>query len=336
MTPLRIAYLAASNELSGGVRVILAQADALVLRRHYVEIFSTEPPPTWRKCVAPWVQVRDLRAAPVQDHDYVVATFWTTVKPAFELAGNRAVHLCQGYEGAFSAYQMIKEDIDAAYRLPLPKVVVARQLVDVCRRFTEDVTLVGQIVDDVFFQQRLSPKQNEPPRLLVSGPWEADMKGIDVAYEAVRRSKADGAIFDLVRVSPWAPSREEPTDLASEFHTKLDSEDMAKLTASVSLFLGTNRRAEGFGLPAAESLASGIPAILSSIPSYCSWDSVRDYAVFVPEGDPGATSNAILNVLGATNILQKLSKRGREVAEQFRSSKAAERLEDYFTARLRK
>ncbi len=120
MKPLRIAYLLEDTAQSGGVRVQLAQGDALAARGHRVRMVTKGLPLTWRSSRAEWVYVDDLRQYDARDDDFVIGTFWPTVPVAHEIARERAVHLCQGYEGAFTAYQPVKSQIDAAYRLPGP------------------------------------------------------------------------------------------------------------------------------------------------------------------------------------------------------------------------
>src|SRR5512138_2345868 len=111
--PLRIAYLLEDTAQSGGVRVPLAQADALIARGHQVRIVTKGLPVAWRSSRAEWVYVDDLRHYDASHDDFVIATFWTTVPIAYEIALNRAVHLSQGYEGSFNAYQPIRGDIEA-------------------------------------------------------------------------------------------------------------------------------------------------------------------------------------------------------------------------------
>ena len=329
---LRIAYLLADTGLSGGIRVIAAQADGLVARGHEVTLVTTGAPLTWRRSRAKWLYVNDWPEVDASAFDFVVGTFWTTVRAAYELAPERAIHLSQGYEGSFTAYAAVKEEIDAVYRLPIPKLTVSQPLVEVCRQFTDDVTFVGQIVDDDFFQPHRA--HGGVARVLLSGQAQGDMKGIDLGYAAARYARERGALFDLVRVSPWHPAEDEPADLASEFHVGIDTASMARLLASCDVFVGPNRHQEGFGLPAAEALASGVPAVLTAIPSYLSWDATHDYAIFAAEEDVAAIGDGIATLVADSDLRDRLSKRGREVAEQFRSEKVGERLERYFTARL--
>jgi glycosyltransferase involved in cell wall biosynthesis len=332
--PLRIAYLVEDTAQSGGVRVQLAQADALIARGHRVRLVTKGLPLTWRSSAADWVYVDDFRQYDASEDDFVFGTFWLTVPAAWEIAGSRAIHLCQGYEGSFSAYQNIRHEIDAAYSLPLPKFVVARSLIPICRRFTPDVTYVGQIVDEEFYRAR-TPRENDPLRLILCGQAQADLKGIAEGYGAVAHARWFHRRFDLVRVSPWAPSADEPLDSVKEFHVGLNTTGMTRLMHSCDIFLGPNHGEEGFGLPAAEAMASGIPCLLTSIPSYLSFDDPHDYALFAPEQDPVELGERLIELLEDTELRARLRSRGREIAEQWRAEKVAARLEEALRARLR-
>jgi len=327
---MKIAYLLEDTELAGGIRVAVAHGDALTDLGHEVTLVTKGGPLTWRSSRAQWRYVSAFEELDAAPFDFVVGTFWTTLAVARSLAGDRAVHFCQGYEGGFTAYQPQRALIDEAYRLPLPKITVSPHLVPICRAFYDDATYVGQIVDEAFFQSH-SPHDGRR-RILMVGPAQADFKGIDVGYEAVRRARELGAEFDLIRASQWPATEDEPAELASEFHVALPTQEMARLFASCDVFLGPSRAEEGFGLPAAEAMASGVPSVLSEIPSFLSWDVVHDYAAFAANGD--GLGARLAGVLADPTLAGRLAQRGREVVEQFRAERTARRLEQWFEARL--
>jgi len=328
---MKIAYFLEDTEIAGGIRVAVAHADALIERGHDVTLATKGRALTWRSSRAKWIHVNEWDEVDVTPFDFVVGTFWKTIFDTYRLAGDRAVHLCQGYEGSFTAYQSLKDQIDAAYRLPIPKITVSPHLVEICRAFHDDAEYVGQIVDEIFYRAH-APGSGS--RVLLVGPAQADFKGIDIGYEAARLAREAGAQFDLVRVSQWVADESEPADLAQEFHVAIDSQQMANVIASCDIFLGPSRHQEGFGLPAAESLASGVACVLSEIPSFLSWDATRDFALFTPEGDAAAMARALARLLDDDALRAQLVPRGREVVEQFRAARTGERLERYFLSRV--
>lgn len=329
---MNVAYLLEDTDHSGGVRVMLAHADALIGRGHRVRLVTKGLPLTWRPSRAEWVYVDDFREYDASSDDFVVGTFWVTVPHAYALAGERAVHLCQGYEGSFSAYASVRDQIDAAYSLPIPKLVVTKALVPVCRRFTDDVTNIGQVVEDEFYRPG-TPREHEPPRVLLCGQSQADLRGIGEGYGAVAHARWFHQKLDLIRVSPWAPSKEEPLDSVHEFHVALTTAEMTRLMHSCDALVAPSHREEGFGLPAAEALASGIPCVLTAIPSYLSFDDTHDYALFAPEQNAIELGERLIELLSDADLRERLRTRGREVAEQWRVNHVADRLEAFFASR---
>jgi hypothetical protein len=323
---MNIAYLMEDTALSGGIRVQLAQADALIARGHRVRIVTKGLPLTWRPSRAEWVYVDDFNTYDARDDDFIIATFWTTLPAAFAIAPEKALHLCQGYEGSFTAYQPIRAEIEAAYRLPIPKLVVTRSLIAICKQFSDDVTYIGQIVDDEFFRSRTGV-EHAPMRVLLCGESQVDLKGVAEGYGAAAHARWFHQKFDLIRVSPWAPSRGEPLDTAQEFHVALNTREMTRLMHSCDVLIAPNHAEEGFGLPAAEAMASGIPVVMTSIPSYLSFDDVRDYALFAPQENAVELGEKLIELLSDEDLRERLRARGREVAEQWRGECVAERLE---------
>lgn len=331
---MNVTYLVEDTDQSGGVRVMLVQADALIARGHRVRIVTKGLPVTWRSSRADWVYVDDFREYDASGEDFVIGTFWVTVPYAHALAGERAVHLCQGYEGAFSVYEPICDRIEAVYSLPIPKLVVTKSLVPVCRRFTEDVTYIGQVVEDEFYRP-VTPREHEPLRVLMCGQSQADLRGIPEGYGAVAHARWFHQKLDLIRVSPWAPSREEPLENVQEFHVALTTAEMTRLVHSCDVLLAPNHKEEGFGLPAAEAMASGLPCVLTSIPSFLSFDDTRDYALFAPEENAIELGERLLEMLSDAALRDRLRSRGREVAAQWRVEHVTDRLEEFFRSRGR-
>ena len=170
-------------------------------------------------------------------------------------------------------------------------------------------------------------------RVLLCGQSQADLKGIDEGYGAAAHARWFHQKFDLIRVSPWAPSREEPLDDVQEFHVALDTREMTRLMHTSDILIAPNHREEGFGLPAAEAMASGIPTVLTSIPSFLSFDETHDYALFAPPENAVELGERLIELLSDPELRERIRKRGREVAEQWHAERVAQRLETFFLER---
>jgi glycosyltransferase involved in cell wall biosynthesis len=188
------------------------------------------------------------------------------------------------------------------------------------------------VVEEELYRER-SPRENEPPRVLLSGASQDESKGIDDGYGAIAHARWFHQTLDLVRVSPWAPSREEPLDSVQEFHVALSTKEMTRLMHSCDALIAPNHREEGFGLPAAEALASGVPTVMTAIPSYLSFDEKQDYSVFAPEQNAVELGEKLIELLSDEDLRERLRVRGREVADQWRAEGVAERLEQFFKGR---
>ena len=312
----------------------LVHADALIARGHRVRIVTKGLPITWRRSRAEFVYVDHFGEYDASSDDFVIGTFWITLEAAYNLAGARAVHLCQGYEGNISAYEAILPQIEAAYSLPMPKLVVSKSLIPICKRFTDDVTYIGQVVEDEFYRA-VTPREHEPLRVLLCGQAQADFRGIQDGYGAVAHARWFHQKLDLIRVSSWAPSREEPLENVQEFHVALTTEEMTRLVHSCDALIAPNHAAEGFGLPAAEAMAAGLPCVLTSIPSFLSFDEQRDYALFAPQENAVELGERLIELLSDADLRERLRTRGREVAEQWRVDGVTDRLEQFFADRLK-
>ncbi len=87
---------------------------------------------------------------------------------------------------------------------------------------------------------------------------------------------------------------------------------------------------EGFGLPALEAAARGIPLVTSDKPSLS--EIFGDAALLVPPRAPQAIADALLRVLGEQPLRTDLVRRGRELAASLSWKTTAE---DVFAALCR-
>ncbi len=178
-------------------------------------------------------------------------------------------------------------------------------------------TKLPLVVDEALFHARTA-REHEPLRVLLCGAWDLERHGIDDGYGAVAHARWFHQKIDLVRVSPWAPSREEPLEAVQEFHVGLTTDEMTRLMHSCDVLIAPNRREDDFPLPAAEGLAAGLACVMTAIPAIGAIDERRDFALFARENNAVALGERLIELLGDADLRERLRARGREVAEQWR------------------
>lgn len=325
---MRVTYVLASTELNGGHKVALQQVDLLRRAGHELTLVARGARPAWAGYVGAH---HDLAAGPppLRSQDLVVGTFWTTLPIARQLEVGPVAHLCQGYEGGLEHLRDRLPEIEEVYSLPLPALVVSPHLGDFLReRFGRQSVWTPPPLDRRFRPARLprlAPRRR--PLVAVPGIYEAPVKGVREALDAVARIRAAGCDARVLRFS-FRPLTEEERALVAPltYLCGASPERVARELRACDLLLLGSRREEGFGLPLLEAMASGVPAAAFDIPSLACFaaEAVRRVA---PE-DTGALASAALELLGDPGSWRRARRRGLRAAARFRAEAVVARLLD--------
>ena len=107
-----------------------------------------------------------------------------------------------------------------------------------------------------------------------------------------------------------------------EFHVALTTAEMTRLMHSCDLLIGPNHAVEGFGLPAAEAMASGIPLVSTRVGQAQDLVEHGRNGWLVEPDDPEGLAGWVTRV--RDGVGSGVLEAGRETAEQF----AYERLDE--------
>jgi len=329
-TRLSVVYLLDDTVLFGGVKVILNQANLLTARGHQITILSRGPSPGWMQLEAEFRQVSDFNRQDTPPADVTVASYWTTIAPALEIAHGEVAHYCQGYEATYTHNIADHPAIVEAYRKPLPALVVSQHLGQMLREdFGRPSRLVVQPMEPFWrigLRSRLRRGASAAPRVLVVGPWEGDWKGVPAALAAIDHMRRAGCDARLIRLSQYPLSQMERSQLTpDEYHYHLPPEEVAPLVRSCDLLLAPSWEQEGFGLPVLEAFASGVPVVASDIASFREFAATA--AVLVPARDPISFSSAAREILENPKRWRHHKAAGLAVAARYTLTRAADSAE---------
>jgi glycosyltransferase involved in cell wall biosynthesis len=112
---------------------------------------------------------------------------------------------------------------------------------------------------------------------------------------------------------------------------RVERERLVRIFQAARLFVYPSLY-EGFGFPAAEALACGVPVIASDTSSLP--EVVGDAGLLVDPGDSGAIAGRLRQLLDRPDRAAGLAARGIEQAARFRWDRAAREMEEVFREAL--
>ena len=288
---MRITFVLPYTGLTGGGRVLSIYAERLQRRGHEVLVVTApQPRPRllwklrslvrgtgWPKRWEPAPSFFDDLAVPqhvleaerpvvdddVPDADVVIATYWKTALPVAGLSpkkGAKAI-LLQGYETSRGIWNPA---IDAAWRLPLHKIVVSRWLVDLaCTRFSDtNVHLVPNSVDTEQFYAPARGKHDTPTVGMLYST--IHLKGSDVALAALEQVKRKVGTLHAMAFGVEHVAARLPLPSWMEFHYRPPQNELRRLYGKCDVWLCGSRQ-EGFHLPPLEAMACRCPVVSTRV-----------------------------------------------------------------------
>ena len=319
---MRVTFVLPPVNLTGGTRVLAIYADRLYRRGHNVTVVSVPSARRsllakaksfvrgrgWPKNRAPEpsffddavVLHRVLNTArpvideDVPDADIVLATFWRTAPWVAALSprkGAKAI-LLQGYETSGGA----DPAIDAAWRLPLSKIVVSKWMVKLAHdRFGDsNVHLVPNSVDTTQFYAPSRRKQAVPTVGILYSTLH--LKGVDIALAALQQVRERIENLKLVAFGVIPVSAEMALPDWCEYYHQPAQDTIRDIYSKCDLWLCASRQ-EGFHLPPLEAMACRCPVVSTSVggPIDIIENGLNGY--LVPIADAKALADRMVDVL---------------------------------------
>lgn len=308
---MNLCFVLANPELGGGVKVVFQLAHLASTSGHAVEVHANGPRPAWTKHYQCHYRDRLEASHDHRPYDIVFATYYTTL-PAVERMNTKCiVHFCQGYEGDLEHLAPERPAIVAEYKKDYPVMTVNPRLGRrMQREFGKHWRFVPPPRDGNFTPASallswLQPRRK--PWIMIPGIFEAEVKGVRYALECITRLRSAGVKARVIRVStlPQSAPEREICDADQFLHAVAPERVAASLQHCDLLLLGSGP-GEGFGLPALEASAAGVPVIAFDLPAMRLIGLEKHCRV--PHGDVDAMTSAALHLLRSRGAWQRTRK----------------------------
>ena len=322
---MRITYVLGHPELGGGYKVVFQHAGLLRERRGRGDGPGRGPE---ARLDPRRGGVSGPTAGPprLPGQDLVIATYWTTLAAARDLALGPLAHFCQGYEGGLAHLRPLLPRIEEAYSWPLPALVVSPHLGDFLReRFGRESRVAPPPLDPLFRPAwRRRPRRR--PWIAIPGIFEAEVKGVPTALRAVAAaagepgSPAGSSAIRSCRCLRGERALLEPDRYARRLRP---GRSPGRCGAAISSF---SRRAprRGSGCRCSRRMAAKVPAVASRIPSTVAM--AEGAVALVPPGDAEAFARQALGLLASPQVWRRARELGFQASRRFLPAAVAPRL----------
>ncbi|MEX2236729.1 MAG: glycosyltransferase family 4 protein [Dehalococcoidia bacterium] len=169
-------------------------------------------------------------------------------------------------------------------------------------------------------------------RIIYVGNTEDRKKGVRFLLEALSLLQREGEDFHLILVDRAKRDLELVPGLLTKWGLhervkvtgRISRDELAELYRSAELAVSPSLY-EGFGFPAAEAMASGLPTIATTAGAFPEVISDRESGWLVPPGNPVALAEAIRMFLHDPDLREHFGRAGREhIVGKFNWRRAAE------------
>jgi len=349
---MKITFVMERADFSGGARAIAEFARQLQNRGHQVIVFSVPPPqPSLSRKIKNTLRGRITQQIPAGSHldasgvpheivetitdeilpdaDAIIATWWRTAEWVAGFAPKKGTkfQLLQHYE----TWGGPPERIDAVWRLPLHKIVVAKWLADLARdKFNDpNASVVYYGLNHEQFHSPPRGKQKIPTvgMLYSTTPF----KGTDLGLRAI--SEIPGVNLKLIGIGKPSPTIPIPAN--ADYWQNPPQDKIRDFYSACDVFVCSSHT-EGFFMPAMEAMACRCPVVSTRVgwPMEAIDDGVNGF--LVSPGDATALADRIKRVIELSDpAWRKMSDAAFATAGRYTWEEAGERFEAILKERSR-
>jgi glycosyltransferase involved in cell wall biosynthesis len=272
--------------------------------------------------------VPEPTAKHIPDGDAVFATAWQTAEYVLDYPQEKGAkfYLIQSYE----VWSGPKERVDATWRAPFKKVVIAQWLYD---KGVELGALASGMIHipngmDHTRYRVLLPIDNRPPRVAMMHS-RLSVKGGQDGLHAIGSAKARVPHLEALVFGTDARPRGLPGWIRY-FRDPPQSDLIRNIYNESSIYLCPSLT-EGWALPPAEAMACGCALVSTDIGGGHDYAEHEATALLSPAGNPQALADSIVRAVSDDDLRVRLAKAGNARIQEFTWERSTDLLEGFLS-----
>lgn len=331
---------------SGGIKVIFTYADKFIEKGHEVRIIYPIkfPFPTKNirgkayntafslhnllfknkklrfKTKAKLIRVPTLDNKHIPKADVVIATAWITAEWVNKYTADKGdkYYFIQHFE----VWDGFKERVEATWKMPLKKIVIAGWLAEKAKELGQEV--VACVPNGLDFNKfRLlgpldQPRSKRMGMMYHKHDWKGSRDGIKALAMVKKKHPDSQAVF-----FSFFPQDKDIPDWI-EFHRNPSPDKLLEIYNSCQIFICTSWH-EGFFLPGAEAMACGCAFVSTDCQGINEYAHHEENALISPPKNPEALANNILRLLENKELLDQIRINGYNSIQEFTWENATEK-----------
>lgn len=349
---MRVCFIVAALDRSGGANIIHTYATRLARRGHEVHVVGRPPAiPTWREQLrsirysgtllrknlnqdTAYVggdyrlhiieSYRPIRASDIPASDAIVATWWETAEwlGTMPASKGKKFHLVQGYE---VFHYTDERRVHAALQLPTIKIAVSSWLKEIMQEKLGicDAEVIPNSVDCSCFYSDGRKRRSSPVIGMIVSP--IPEKNCAVGFEAITAAQRVIPDLQVILIDPEGVVERPPG--ATRLLGYVEQHRLREVYSACDAWLWPSI-AEGFGLPILEAMACGTPVVATR--AGASTDLISDglNGIVVDGFDHESLTAGIQRLLNQSELeWRKMSDAAHDAAHRYSWDEATDRFE---------